>query len=113
MASAGTQLPRALAANLYRHRLVALGIEGLQHGACRGERDLVLARAPSHQDRDAPPHGNAAVLVVCVVEVVGGATYLPTKIVTTALGAASVPASGLWLITWPSRFGSLVSICST
>src|SRR5207302_4503981 len=50
----GVELPAPVAADRDRRRLVAARIERLEHRARRGERDLVLARAPAHQHRDAP-----------------------------------------------------------
>ena len=64
---AGLERPAAVAADRDRRRLVALGVERLEHRAGRRERDLVLARAPAGDDRDpdAPAHG--IVVVGCVV----------------------------------------------
>ena len=52
---AGAELPAPVAADLDGHRLVARRVERLDHRARRGERDLVLARAPAHDDGDAEP----------------------------------------------------------
>ena len=52
---ARAELPAPVAADLDRHRLVARRVERLDHRARRSERDLVLARAATHDDGDAEP----------------------------------------------------------
>src|SRR5262249_33291980 len=113
----GAERPVPVPPDLDRHCLVTLGVECLQHRTGRSERDLVLARAPAHDDRDAPlPHGTWAtvdVVPVVVVVVGGGAVYLPTVIVTVDFGGASVPPPGVSLSTWSLSAGSVVWIVLT
>src|SRR5439155_26247655 len=56
--SARLEFPAAVAADRHRHRLVALGVERLEHRASRRERDLVFARpaARDHGDPNPAPH---------------------------------------------------------
>src|SRR5262249_56058639 len=73
---AAAQLPLSLAVDLHREDLVLLRIQRLEHRPCRRHRDLVLARAPSHEDGDpdatvARAHGEIVVVVSVVVGVVG------------------------------------------
>src|SRR5215210_1313695 len=102
---AGFELPAAVAADRDRHRVVALRVERLQHRAGGGERDLVLARAASHQDGNlqSTSHGTGAF----------SSLKRPTTIVTSLCGLACVPAAGRWSRTKPSRSWSITSWCST
>jgi hypothetical protein len=52
---ARAERPAAVASDLDRHRLVAPGVEPVEHRARRFERDLVLARTAAHEDGDADP----------------------------------------------------------
>src|SRR5262245_34356892 len=88
--------PAPVASDLDRHRLVAGRVERLDHRLRRRERDLVLARAPTHDDRDADPRHQ-------------GGTSRPTTIVTVVPGFAFLPPSGSCVRTSPSWFGSVVS----
>src|SRR5439155_11734205 len=113
---AGPERPSAFPVDLHRDDLVAGRFQRFGHRAGGRDRDLVLARPAAHQHGYATAsHGVGFVPVVSVgVDWVGGgATYLPTVMVTVDFGFASVPASGLWLITWPSSLGSVVSMVWT
>ena len=105
---AGDELPASVAADPDRDRVVAVGVERLEHRAAGGERDRMLARAPAHQDRDAQAwalaHGDVVVVVVVVVVCL----KWPTKIVTDAPGLACAFGAGSWSSTMPSWLGSFV-----
>jgi hypothetical protein len=60
---AGLELPLPLAVDLDRHGVVSIRIQRLEHGARRGDRDVVLARAAPADDGDpdAAAHGTAPV----------------------------------------------------
>ena len=54
------QLPAPVPADLDRAHLVAIGIEGVEDGASRGHRDVVLARAAAHEHGYARPANRSA-----------------------------------------------------
>ena len=103
---AAAELPAAVAADLDRDRVVALGVERVQDRARRGERDLVLARAAAHDDgdRDADAAGSrdasaAACRRPAHEAADGDRDRRPLP--------ASLPPVGLWSSTIPSRPGSV------
>ena len=115
------ELPAAVAADRDRHRLVALGVERLEHRARGGERDVVLARpaAGEHGDADAPAHGNGD----------GGGRRRSSSVVVvgrrrracsgrrrsspSSPASPASPAAGPAESTKPSSPSSVVSSCST
>ena len=67
----GPERPLPLAVDLDRDDLVALGVESLDHGTRRRERDRVLGRAPAHQHGDAAASHGVVVVSVVMSVVVG------------------------------------------
>src|SRR4029079_13459646 len=107
-AVARPELPAPVAPDLDRHGLVALRVERVDQGPCRGERDLVLRRPSAEQHRDADP----------VAHGVGGGggsvgVTRPTTIVTVEPCGALEFGVGLWLRPSPSSPGSVTSWCWT
>ena len=99
-AVAHAELPATVAADGDGDDVVLLGVEGLQHGAGGGERDLVLGRPAARENRDPQPghYGGPGVVVE---------PNLPTAIVTIVPGGAWVPPGGSWVWTIPSWFESV------
>src|SRR5512133_614618 len=105
---AGLELPPTVAADGDRRHVVAARVERLEHRACGGEGDLVLARTAAGdecQSQLAPrltfAHGVGTVVVSW--------TRRPTVSVTTVPAGAFVSAAGLCVITTPSSEPSVVS----
>src|SRR5262249_57122716 len=105
----GFEGPPSVAADRHRDHVVAVGVERLEHGPGRGEGDLVLARAPAREQRDAdaPAHGVCAVVVAAVV--VWPVESRPTVSVIDVFDGTCWPPCGVWSSTTPSEFGSVVS----
>ena len=83
--------PASIALEQDTDHLVARRPQAVGHRGARVERDLVLARTAAAEHRD--PHQGVGVVVV-VVDVVGGAMNLPTKMVTNSPRRRRVPALG-------------------
>ena len=82
--------PGAVTADLDRPRLVAVGIERLDDGARRRERDLVLARAAARENGDAEARVTGSESSSVSVGVDVGGTKTPTKSVITVFGSCWV-----------------------
>src|SRR5581483_2644555 len=81
----GGEGPAAAAVDLDGDRLVAVGVEGVDHRPRGRDRDRVLRGPAAHQDRDPPPRGHGNVVVsVAVVSVVTGSVLVVVSVVTGA-----------------------------
>src|SRR3954447_8512313 len=99
--------PRAGALDRHRQHLVPGGGDRLAHERGRGQRDVVLGRAPAREDRD--PHG--AGVALGEGDGVGLAVAAaPTTIVTLLPFGRSSSAAGVWSSTTPTCAGS-VTVC--
>src|SRR6185312_12183594 len=107
-AVARAELPLSVAPDGDGDDVVALGIERLEHGPGRGERDVVFGRAPAGEHRDPQPirHYGGPEDGFVVVE------NLPTAIVTVEPGGAFVPPAGSCVCTMPSWLESVTG-CET